>query len=135
MQQGQERLLDGQALLNQREEYIFSRSQELNRLEKELEASKSNIEKELRALNEEKSNLELKLASLTTREEVGCVYLLLFIYRKSYLFIFSFECAQDVVKREALLNKKEHEILILQEKIASKESVSYCMCLHCQFPS
>ena len=90
MQQGQERLLDGQALLNQREDFIFSRSQELNRLEKELEASKSNIETELSALNEEKLILELKVASLSTREEVGCLYLLLFICRKSYLFIFYF---------------------------------------------
>ena len=31
------------------------------------------------------------------------------------------------MKREALLNKKEREILILQDKIASKESVSYFM--------
>lgn len=87
MQQGQERLLDGQALLNQREDYIFSRSQELNRLEKELEASRSNIENEFRALQEEKSNLELKVASLTAREEVGCSHpLLLFLGRGICLF-------------------------------------------------
>ena len=71
MQQEQERLLDGQSLLNQREEYVASKSQELNQLEKVLEVSKANIEKELRSLNDEKSNLELTAASLSQREEVG----------------------------------------------------------------
>ena len=69
-QQEHERLLDGQASLNEREEYIFSRNQELNRLEKELEASRADFEKERRALKDEKSNIELTLASLTKREEV-----------------------------------------------------------------
>ena len=57
-------------MLNQREDFIFSRSQELNRLEKELETSKANTEKDVRALNEERSNLELNAASLSAREEV-----------------------------------------------------------------
>lgn len=70
MEQGEKRLLDGQALLNQREGYIFARSQELDRLEKELEASKANIEKQRGALNDEKSDLELKVASLVEREQV-----------------------------------------------------------------
>jgi len=34
LQQEQERLLDGQSLLNQREEYVASKSQELNQLER-----------------------------------------------------------------------------------------------------
>ncbi|XP_057491664.1 protein CROWDED NUCLEI 4-like [Actinidia eriantha] len=97
LQELQDRLLDGQALLNKREDYIFSRSQELNRLEKELESSKANTEKDLRALNEERSNLELNVASLSAREEA-------------------------VIKRECELVKREEELLILQEKLASKES-------------
>ncbi|CAK7324060.1 unnamed protein product [Dovyalis caffra] len=98
LQQEQERLLDGQSLLNQREDYVASKSQELNQLEKDLEASKANIEKERRALNDEKSNLELTIASLSQREEA-------------------------VIEREAVLSKREQELLVLQEKIASKESV------------
>ncbi|KAL6955025.1 branched-chain-amino-acid transaminase [Sarracenia purpurea var. burkii] len=97
LQESQERLLDGQALLNQREDYIFSRSQELNRLEKEYESSKANLEEELRSLNEERSKLELNVASLSAREEA-------------------------VIKRECELSKREEELLILQEKLASKES-------------
>lgn len=70
VQQSQERLLDGQALLNQREDYIFSRTQEISRLEKELQASRSNHEEESKALKEEKYNLELKAASLDAKDEV-----------------------------------------------------------------
>lgn len=70
VQQSQERLLDGQALLNQREDYIFSRTQEISRLEKELQASKLNLEEGCKALKEEKYNLELKAASLDARDEV-----------------------------------------------------------------
>ncbi|XP_022775072.1 protein CROWDED NUCLEI 4-like isoform X1 [Durio zibethinus] len=97
VQQEHERLLDGQASLNRREEYIFSRTQELNQLEKELEASRVDIEKERRALKDEKSNLELVLASLSKREEA-------------------------VIEREALLSKKEQQLLVSQEKLAIKES-------------
>ncbi|XWS41723.1 hypothetical protein CRYUN_Cryun17cG0107300 [Craigia yunnanensis] len=97
VQQEHERLLDGQASLNRREEYIFSRTQELNRLEKELEASRADIEKERRALKDEKSNLELALASVSKREEA-------------------------VIEREALLSKKEQQLLISQEKLANKEA-------------
>ncbi|KAJ4963633.1 hypothetical protein NE237_023572 [Protea cynaroides] len=96
LQQGQDRLLDGQALLSQREEYIFGRSQELNCREKELESLKENIENKHRALNEEKSSLHLKMTTLLEREEAA-------------------------IEREALLSKKEKELLILQEKLASKE--------------
>ncbi|GAV57667.1 hypothetical protein CFOL_v3_01204 [Cephalotus follicularis] len=98
LQQEHERLLDGQALLNQREDHIFNRSQELIRLEKEMDVSRANIEKELRSLNDEKSNLELALASLSRREEA-------------------------VIEREALLTKKEQDLLVAQEKLANKESV------------
>lgn len=97
LQESQERLLEGQALLNQREDYILSRSQELNRLEKEYESSKADIDKERRGLNEERSNLELTVASLSAREEA-------------------------VIKRECELNKREEDLLILQEKLISKES-------------
>ncbi|XP_058005444.1 protein CROWDED NUCLEI 4-like [Hevea brasiliensis] len=96
--QEHERLLDGQALLNQREDYVASKCQELNRLEKELENSKTRIEKELRDLHDKKSNLELTVASSTQREAA-------------------------VIEREALLNKREQELLDFQEKLTGKESV------------
>ncbi|KHG05729.1 hypothetical protein F383_31669 [Gossypium arboreum] len=97
IQQEHERLLDGQASLNQREEYIFSRSQELNQLEKGLEASRVDIERERKALKDEKSKLELTLASLSKREEA-------------------------ITDREVLLSKKEQQLLVSQEKLANKES-------------
>ncbi|KAH1082511.1 hypothetical protein J1N35_022272 [Gossypium stocksii] len=97
IQQEHERLLDGQASLNWREEYIFSRSQELNQLEKELEASRVDIERERKALKDEKSKLELTLASLSKREEV-------------------------ITDREVLLSKNEQQLLVSQEKLANKES-------------
>lgn len=96
LKQGQERLLEGQALLNQREEYIFERSQKLNRLEKELEAEKVKIDQDRKVLMEEKSSFDLKMVSLASREEA-------------------------VINREAVIDKKEQELLVLQEKIASKE--------------
>ncbi|KAF6155517.1 hypothetical protein GIB67_017872 [Kingdonia uniflora] len=96
VQQGQERLLKGQTLLNQREEYIFGKTQELIRLEKELEVSKANIEDELKALNEEKTNLGLNLAVLSTREE-------------------------SLSKKEALLGKREQELHSEHEKLVSRE--------------
>ncbi|XP_042484737.1 protein CROWDED NUCLEI 4-like [Macadamia integrifolia] len=96
LKQGQDQLLDGQALLNQREEYILGRSQELNCREKELDTLKENIENKYRAFNEGKSNLDLKMTALSKREEA-------------------------VIEREALLSNKEKELLILHEKLASKE--------------
>ncbi|KAF9601499.1 hypothetical protein IFM89_020266 [Coptis chinensis] len=96
VQQEQERVLDSQALLNQREEYISGKHQDFSRLEKELEDSKAKIDKKLIALNEEEASLNLNLASLSTREEA-------------------------VSRREAMLDKKERELLCVQEKLASKE--------------
>ena len=72
MQQSQDRLLDGQSLLNQREEYVFNRSQELTRLEKQLEASKLDVENERKVLFEKKQDLDLLQTSLSAREEVCC---------------------------------------------------------------
>ncbi|PIA44265.1 hypothetical protein AQUCO_01700100v1 [Aquilegia coerulea] len=95
-QQEQERLLDGQALLSQREKYISEKHQELGTLEKASEDMKSKIENELKALNKEKTDLNMKLAALSTREEA-------------------------VREREAMLDKKEAELLCAQEKFASKE--------------
>lgn len=97
LQQEHERLLDGQALLNQREEYILSKTQELNRFEKELEESRANIENERRAIHDEKSKLQLSEASLSKREEA-------------------------VNRMKILLNRREQELLVLQEKVATKES-------------
>ncbi|KAL0332373.1 UNVERIFIED_CONTAM: protein CROWDED NUCLEI 4 [Sesamum calycinum] len=73
----QERLLDSQALLNQREEYVFTKTQELKRFEKELEDLKLSIDKER---------------------------------------------TSAVIRRERDLLKKEEEALLLQAKLASRES-------------
>lgn len=77
LQQSQQRLVDGQDLLNKRESHIFERTQELNRKEKELEASKLKQEEELQALVEQQANLETKASSLSLREEVRvkCLFL------------------------------------------------------------
>lgn len=71
MQQTQERLLDAQALLNQREEYVLDKTQELKRFEKELDDLKSSLAQERLALSEEKLSLELRASSLSAREEVS----------------------------------------------------------------
>lgn len=83
-QQLQERLHDGQALLNQREEYIFNRSQESKRFEKELEDIKLSLEKEKEALNEKKQTLNLEAMSLSAREEVKIMF--------PSLSLFFFDC-------------------------------------------
>lgn len=77
LQQEHERLLDGQALLNQREEYILSKTQELSRSEKELEELRASIENERRAVHDEKSKMQLYEASLSKREEVNSFPLLI----------------------------------------------------------
>ncbi|KAL8472840.1 hypothetical protein ACS0TY_029892 [Phlomoides rotata] len=97
VQQSQERLLDGQALLNQRDEYIFNKTLELKRFEKELDELKQNIDKERALLNEEKNVLVLKASSLSAREEA-------------------------VIQRERDLLKKEEEALLLQAKVKCTES-------------
>lgn len=71
MQQTQERLLDAQALLNKREEYVLDKTQELKRFEKELDDLRSSLAQERLALSEEKLSLELRASSLSAREEVS----------------------------------------------------------------
>ena len=51
LSEAQKKLLDEQALLNQREADILNKSQVLRRIEKELEAEKENITVEQKALN------------------------------------------------------------------------------------
>ncbi|KAL6573080.1 hypothetical protein OROHE_002556 [Orobanche hederae] len=97
LQHTHERLLDGQALLNQREEYVLNKTQELKRLEKELEELRLCIDQERTAVNEGKVALELKASSLSAREEA-------------------------VTKGEYDLLKKEEEALLLQAKISTRES-------------
>lgn len=77
LQQEHERLLDAQTSLNQREDLIFSKSQELSRLERELEASRASFEEKLAALKEEKYNIELSRLALSKREEVHTSFLIL----------------------------------------------------------
>lgn len=137
LQQEHERLLDAQTLLNEREDHILSKLQELSRKEKELEASRANVEEKFKALNEEKSNLDLTLVSLLKREEVYTISFP-FLFLNLVLICFhvfftgnyikydsSIECTQAVIEREALLQKKEQKLLVSQETLASKESVSY----------
>lgn len=137
LQQEHERLLDAQTLLNEREDHILSKLQELSRKEKELEASRANVEEKFKALNEEKSNLDLTLVSLSKREEVYTIsfpFLFLNLVLICFHVLFtgnyikydsSIECTQAVIEREASLQKKEQKLLVSQETLASKESVSY----------
>ncbi|GER28196.1 nuclear matrix constituent protein 2 [Striga asiatica] len=108
LQHTHEKLLDGQALLNQREEYIFSKTQELKKFEKELGDLKLQIDKERTALSEEKVALELKASSLTAREEVDLLRSIFILHA--------------VIERECDLLRKEEEALLLQSKISTRES-------------
>ncbi|CAA6653492.1 unnamed protein product [Spirodela intermedia] len=96
MQEEQEKLLERQACLNQREEHVFGRLEELAQFEKQLEIAKRNLEVEQTLLKEEKSNFALDVRALATREE-------------------------SVIERESLLDKKQKELLILQEKHTIRE--------------
>ncbi|XP_020680394.1 protein CROWDED NUCLEI 4 [Dendrobium catenatum] len=96
LHQEQERLMEGQSLLNQREEHLHVRLKELSRAEKELAEAKLKFENDSSTFGEEKANLELNVAALANREEA-------------------------LIKREALIDKKDRELLILQEKISNKE--------------
>ncbi|KAK8940718.1 putative nuclear matrix constituent protein 1-like protein [Platanthera zijinensis] len=96
LHQEQERLMDGQNLLSQREEYLHGRLKELDLAEKELMEARRKFDEDSLILKEEKANLELIVSALATREEV-------------------------VIEREALLDKRDRELLILQEKISNKE--------------
>ncbi|XP_057528538.1 protein CROWDED NUCLEI 4 isoform X2 [Amaranthus tricolor] len=96
LSEAQNKVLDGQALLNQREADFLIKSQTLRRNEKELEDQKVNLTSEWKILKEQKSNLELNAVSLSEREKA-------------------------VFEKEILLNKREKDLLVSQEKIASKE--------------
>ncbi|KAH9609023.1 hypothetical protein KSS87_004031 [Heliosperma pusillum] len=96
LSESQNKLLDSQALLNQREADILSKSQALKKLDRELEDKKETVAAEMKVLMEQKSNLELDGLSLSEREKV-------------------------VIEKEVLLNKKEQELLLSQEMLASKE--------------
>lgn len=96
LHQEQERLMEGQSLLNQREEHLYGRLKELSHAEQEIAEAKSKFEEDSSTLGEEKANLELAVLALAAREEA-------------------------VLKREALLDKKDRELLILHEKISNKE--------------
>ncbi|XP_011627553.1 protein CROWDED NUCLEI 4 [Amborella trichopoda] len=96
IQQGQEKLFEGQTLLNQREQCIKERSDRLSRLEKEVQAATVKLQEDLEILKEEKANLCLTSVALTTREEA-------------------------IVQREVSIDKKEQELLLLQEKLTSRE--------------
>lgn len=74
LQEEHERLLDAQVSLNQREEHIFARFQEIAELEKGLESAKTTVEEERKAFEDKKSNLEIALALLAKREEVCCIH-------------------------------------------------------------
>lgn len=62
--------MERQACLNQREEHVFGRLEELAQYEKQLEIVKQKLEVEQTLLKEEKSNFALDVRTLATREEV-----------------------------------------------------------------
>ncbi|XP_062206985.1 nuclear matrix constituent protein 1b-like [Phragmites australis] len=89
-------LLKEQALLNQRDDNILERLAYVTHSEKRLEEEKLNLEDEKKALVEEKSKLDLKMEAIISSEEA-------------------------IIQKESLLDKRESELLIFQETIASKE--------------
>ncbi|XP_062222475.1 nuclear matrix constituent protein 1b-like isoform X2 [Phragmites australis] len=89
-------LLKEQALLNQRDENILERLAYITHSEKRLEEEKLNLQYERKVLVEDKNKLELKMQAITSREEA-------------------------IIQKESLLDKRESELLIFQETIASKE--------------
>ncbi|GMH25272.1 hypothetical protein Nepgr_027115 [Nepenthes gracilis] len=94
--QAEDRLLDGQALLNQREADVLNKYQELKRLEKEILALQEKNDEERKGLMVERSKLEVVMASFSEREKA-------------------------VIEKEALLNKKDQQLLLSQEKLANKQ--------------
>ncbi|CAN6450673.1 unnamed protein product [Victoria cruziana] len=96
LQAGQERLLEGQTLLSEREKVISEKSEDLRKLQEKLEATKETIRKDLLVMEKEKANVSSKLSALATREEAA-------------------------IQKELLNQKKEQELLIFQENIATKE--------------
>ncbi|KAG0467835.1 hypothetical protein HPP92_017163 [Vanilla planifolia] len=96
LHQEQESLMEGQRLLSQREEYLHGRLNELSRAEVEFAEARLQFESDCATLKEEKANFDLDVSALAAREEA-------------------------VMKREAIIDKKDRELLILQEKISNKE--------------
>lgn len=145
LQEGQERLLEGQRLLNQREEYTNQRDEALKQIDKELEDARKHIESDHATLKEKEADISVRLAALSTREEVRFpgFYLNFFFLAFSsggllyiYLIMFSFSTSiltayhalfflQNAVKREIIIDKKEQELIVLQEKLTSRENVSF----------
>lgn len=89
-------LLKEQVLLNQRDDSILERLAYITRSEKRLEEEKLNLEDERKVLLEEKNKLDLNMQAIISREEA-------------------------IIQKESILDKRESELLILQETIASKE--------------
>lgn len=88
MHEEEERLIEKQSLLNQREQYILERLENLSQFEKKLEEEKSIFEGERKALTDERSKLDLNIAALAIREEV-CIYCFfssnIFFYKHEHL--------------------------------------------------
>lgn len=89
-------LLKEQVLLNQRDDNILERLAYITQSEKRLEEEKLNLEGERKVLLEEKNKLDLKMQAIISREEA-------------------------IIQKESVLDKRESELLIFQETIASKE--------------
>ncbi|XP_066307037.1 nuclear matrix constituent protein 1b-like isoform X1 [Miscanthus floridulus] len=89
-------LLKEQLLLNQRDDNILERLGYITRSEKRLEDEKFNLEDERKVLLEEKNKLDLNMQAIISREE-------------------------SIIQKESILDKRESELLVLQETIASKE--------------
>eukprot|EP00252_Welwitschia_mirabilis_P027232 TRINITY_DN9294_c0_g1_i2.p1 TRINITY_DN9294_c0_g1~~TRINITY_DN9294_c0_g1_i2.p1 ORF type:complete len:1127 (-),score=354.25 TRINITY_DN9294_c0_g1_i2:383-3763(-) len=93
---GQEKLSEGQTLLNQKEEFIMKKLDALKQTEGELEHSKQTIEKEHSDMQKKEIELRANLASLAIREEA-------------------------LIEREIVIDKKEKDLLLLQERLATRE--------------
>ncbi|KAK3162051.1 hypothetical protein QOZ80_1BG0084710 [Eleusine coracana subsp. coracana] len=89
-------LLKQQAILDQRGDNILERLACITETEERLKEDKLKLEIEKKVLVEEKSKLDLKMQTISSREET-------------------------VVQKESLLDKREADLLIFQETIASKE--------------
>jgi hypothetical protein len=120
-------LLKEQALLNQRDENILERLAYVTRSEKKLEEDKSILEDERMVLAEEKNKLDLKMEAVASREEVCLVFTDPFISSLFYCqkCMLQLLCSQAIIQKESLLDKRESELLILQETIANKERVGF----------
>ncbi|MCO5596915.1 hypothetical protein L7F22_050986 [Adiantum nelumboides] len=98
LQEGQERLLEGQKILNQREDAMNKKESALKKIEIDVLAEKKRTESEYLLLHQSEADLGAKVSDLAVREEAA-------------------------IAKEITMVKKERELLLLQERVASRERV------------